>query len=124
MARAACTFWLYANDAGRRRFSFGAQRGTARRRHERCAARSNCCSTGSPASVGRRAPRVLQVGSRALVSDRNERNWRSLVAKRFGNRASFAGIDLLDGTNVDHVLDICSEPRASRPGSARSRSTS
>jgi SAM-dependent methyltransferase len=62
--------------------------------------------------VGRRAPRVLQVGSRALVSDRNERNWRSLVAKRFGNRASFAGIDLLEGSNVDHVLDICSEPRA------------
>jgi len=61
--------------------------------------------------VGRRAPRVLQVGSRALVSDRNERNWRSLVAKRFGSRARFAGIDLLEGSNVDHVLDICSEPR-------------
>ena len=61
--------------------------------------------------VGRRAPRVLQVGSRALVSDRNERNWRSLVAKRFGSRASFVGIDLLEGSNVDHVLDICSEPR-------------
>ena len=62
--------------------------------------------------VGRRAPRVLQVGSRTLVSDRNERNWRSLVAKRFGSRAAFVGIDLLDGSNVDHVLDICSEPRA------------
>jgi SAM-dependent methyltransferase len=61
--------------------------------------------------VGRRAPRVLQVGSRAFVSDRNERNWRSLVAKRFGSRASFAGIDLLEGSNVDHVLDICGEPR-------------
>ena len=61
--------------------------------------------------VGRRAPRVLQVGSRTLVSDRNERNWRSLAAKRFGSRASFVGIDLLEGSNVDHVLDICSEPR-------------
>src|SRR5260370_3138182 len=62
--------------------------------------------------VGRRAPRVLQVGSRSLVSDRNERNWRSLVAKRFGRRAAFVGIDLLAGSNVDHVLDICSEPRS------------
>ena len=62
-------------------------------------------------AVGRRAPRVLQVGSRTLVSDRNERNWRSLVAKRFGSRAAFVGIDLLEGSNVDHVLDICSEPR-------------
>src|SRR5260370_6306411 len=62
--------------------------------------------------VGRRAPRVLQVGSRTLVSDRNERNWRSLVAKRFGRRAAFVGIDLLAGSNVDHVLDICSEPRS------------
>ena len=42
--------------------------------------------------VGRRAPRVLQVGSRTLVSDRNERNWRSLVAKRFGSRATFVEI--------------------------------
>jgi SAM-dependent methyltransferase len=63
-------------------------------------------------AAGKRAPRVLQVGSRALVSDRNERNWRSLVAKRFGSRAAFVGIDLLEGSNVDHVLDICSEPRA------------
>jgi SAM-dependent methyltransferase len=62
-------------------------------------------------TVGRRAPRVLQVGSRSLVSDRNERNWRSLVAKRFGSRATFIGIDLLEGANVDHVLDICGEPR-------------
>ena len=61
--------------------------------------------------VGRRAPRVLQVGSRTLVSDRNERNWRSLVAKRFGSDAAFVGVDLLDGSNVDHVLDICSEAR-------------
>ena len=63
-------------------------------------------------AVGRRAPRVLQVGSRPLVSDRNERNWRSLVAKRFGSRARFIGIDLRDGANVDHVLDICSGPKA------------
>ena len=32
------------------------------------------------ASVGRRTPRVLQVGSRTSVADRNVRNWRSLVA--------------------------------------------
>ena len=63
-------------------------------------------------AVGRRAPRVLQVGSRSLVSDRNERNWRSLVTKRFGGRATFIGIDLLEGSNVDHVLDICSEPKS------------
>jgi SAM-dependent methyltransferase len=63
-------------------------------------------------AAGRRPPRVLQVGSRTLVSDRNERNWRSLVAKRFGSRAAFVGIDLLEGSNVDHVLDICSEPRS------------
>ena len=62
-------------------------------------------------AVGRRAPRVLQVGSRPLVSDRNERNWRSLVAKRFDSRARFVGIDLRDGANVDHVLDICSAPK-------------
>ena len=61
--------------------------------------------------VGRRAPRVLQVGSRSLVSDRNERNWRNLVTKRFGSGAAFVGVDLLEGSNVDHVLDICSEAR-------------
>lgn len=62
--------------------------------------------------VGRRAPRVLQVGSRPSVSDRNERNWRALLAKRFGGAAEFVGIDLLEGSNVDQVLDICSPPRA------------
>ena len=62
--------------------------------------------------VGRRAPRVLQVGSRSLVSDRNERNWRGLIAKRFGDRATFVGIDLLEGANVDILVDICSPPRA------------
>jgi SAM-dependent methyltransferase len=60
------------------------------------------------ASLGNRPPRVLQVGSRSLVSDRNERNWRSLVGGRFGKRATFIGIDLLEGSNVDSVLDICS----------------
>jgi SAM-dependent methyltransferase len=59
------------------------------------------------ASVGRRPPRVLQVGARTLVSDRNVRNWRSLVGKRFGSRSHFIGLDLLDGSNVDSVLDIC-----------------
>jgi SAM-dependent methyltransferase len=61
-------------------------------------------------SVGKRAPRVLQIGSRSLLSDRNERNWRSLASKRFGARCEFVGIDLLEGTNVDRVLDICSAP--------------
>jgi len=63
-------------------------------------------------AIGRRAPRVLQVGSRSLVSDRNERNWRTLVAKRFGERTKFVGIDLFEGSNVDDVLDICSPPKA------------
>ena len=61
--------------------------------------------------VGRRAPRVLQVGSRTLVSDRNERNWRNLIAQRFGHRARFVGLDLLEGANVDVVADICGSPR-------------
>ena len=60
------------------------------------------------ASLGKRPPRVLQVGSRSLVSDRNERNWRNLIGGRFGKRSTFIGIDLLDGSNVDSVLDICS----------------
>ena len=63
-------------------------------------------------AVGRRPPRILQVGSRPSVSDRNERNWRGLVAKRFGSAAEFVGIDLLDGNNVDQVLDICSPTKA------------
>ncbi|HTR87127.1 MAG TPA: methyltransferase domain-containing protein [Reyranella sp.] len=63
-------------------------------------------------TLGRRAPRVLQVGSRTQVSDRNERNWRSLLGKRFDGKAKFVGIDLLAGSNVDCVLDICSAPKA------------
>jgi SAM-dependent methyltransferase len=64
------------------------------------------------ASLGKRPPRVLQVGSRTLVADRNVRNWRSLIAKRFGSRARFVGIDLAEGANVDRVLDICGRPQA------------
>jgi hypothetical protein len=63
-------------------------------------------------SLGKRPPRVLQVGSRSLVSDRNERNWRNLVTKRFGERSTFIGIDLLEGSNVDSVLDICTPTKA------------
>jgi SAM-dependent methyltransferase len=63
-------------------------------------------------SIGRRPPRVLQVGSRTSVSDRNERNWRGLIVKRFGARSRFVGVDLVDGGNVDRVLDICGGPRA------------
>lgn len=59
---------------------------------------------------GGRAPRVLQVGSRSTVSDRNERNWRGLVAKRFGASADFVGLDVQAGPNVDLVLDICTTP--------------
>jgi len=66
------------------------------------------------ASIGRRPPRVLQVGSRSLVADRNERNWRSLVSRRFGNRARFVGVDLAEGANVDAVADICSDLRTLR----------
>jgi SAM-dependent methyltransferase len=68
------------------------------------------------ATVGRRAPRVLQVGSRTLVSDRNVLNWRRLVADRFGGRARFTGLDLEAGANVDRVLDICGAPRALKAG--------
>jgi len=64
--------------------------------------------------ASRRAPRVLQVGSRTAVSDRNEPNWRSLLAKRFDGRVKVVGIDLVGGNNVDQVLDICSEPKALR----------
>ena len=59
------------------------------------------------ASTGRRIPRILQIGSRGSVSDRNELNWRSLIAKRFDARARFVGIDLLAGPGVDRQLDIC-----------------
>jgi SAM-dependent methyltransferase len=59
-------------------------------------------------TLGKRVPRVLQVGSRSLVSDRNERNWRNLVVRRFGEHVKFTGVDLLEGSNVDSVLDICS----------------
>jgi SAM-dependent methyltransferase len=62
-------------------------------------------------SVGKRAPRVLQVGSRTLVADRNVRNWRKLVATRFGPKARFVGLDLAEGANVDCVADICGDRR-------------
>lgn len=62
-------------------------------------------------SVGKRAPRILQVGARTLLSERNVRNWRNLVTKRFGAKARFVGLDLAEGTNVDCVADICSDPR-------------
>ena len=63
-------------------------------------------------AVGRRQPRILQVGSRPSISDRNERNWRGLLAKRFASTPQFVGIDLVDGNNVDQVLDICSPAKA------------
>lgn len=62
-------------------------------------------------AVGRRAPRVLQVGARTLLSERNVRNWRGLIGKRFGPKARFVGLDLFEGSNVDCVADICSDPR-------------
>ncbi len=46
-----------------------------------------------------------------LVSERNVRNWRNLVARRFGTKAEFVGLDLAEGSNVDCVADICSDPR-------------
>jgi len=66
---------------------------------------------GVVASTGRRTLRVLQVGSRIQVADRNERNWRSLITKRFESRVKFTGIDLEVGSNVDAVLDICASSR-------------
>ena len=51
---------------------------------------------------------MLQVGSRTLVADRNVRNWRKLVASRFGPKARFVGLDLVEGANVDCVADIFS----------------
>jgi SAM-dependent methyltransferase len=65
-------------------------------------------------TVGRSAPRVLQIGSRSSVLDRNERNWRALISKRFGNRAHFIGVDLAEGSNVDRQVDICGPPKAIR----------
>src|SRR5215831_11266841 len=62
-------------------------------------------------AVGRRRPRVLQIGSRTAMADRNEHNWRGLLEKRFAGGAQFVGMDLLAGNNVDHVLDICADPR-------------
>lgn len=67
---------------------------------------------GVARSIGRRAPRVLQVGSRSSLSDRNERNWRGLTARKFSRGAKFVGIDLLAGPNVDVVADICGAPRS------------
>ncbi|CAN5434295.1 hypothetical protein BH10PSE6_BH10PSE6_40960 [soil metagenome] len=65
-------------------------------------------------TVGRRPPHILQVGSRTSVSDRNERNWRALLSKRFGGRVRFTGVDLTEGDNVDRRLDICSSPKVIR----------
>lgn len=59
----------------------------------------------------RRPPQILQIGSRKSVADRNELNWRNLITRRFGPRARFVGIDLRDGDNVDHRLDICAPPK-------------
>ncbi|MBY0322056.1 MAG: class I SAM-dependent methyltransferase [Reyranella sp.] len=68
------------------------------------------------ASLGRKAPHVLQVGSRTLVSDRNVLNWRSLVSKRFGGKGRFVGMDLEEGANVDRVLDICGSAASLKGG--------
>jgi SAM-dependent methyltransferase len=62
-------------------------------------------------AVGKRPPKVLQVGSRSAMADRNEPNWRGLLARHFGPRAELTGIDLAEGNNVDQVIDICSEAR-------------
>ncbi|SKA05805.1 Methyltransferase domain-containing protein [Enhydrobacter aerosaccus] len=65
-------------------------------------------------AVGRGGPRVLQIGARTSVSDRNELNWRALLHKRFGDGLEFIGVDLVSGSNVDRILDICSTPIALR----------
>ncbi len=63
-------------------------------------------------ATGKHAPRILQIGSRTNIADRNERNWRALAAKRFDKRGKFIGIDLVEGGNVDIVLDICCDAHA------------
>ena len=78
---------------------------------------------GLARSVGKRPPRVIQVGSRTLVADRNVRNWRNLVAKRFGAKARFVGLDLVEGKNVDCVADICGNPRTLHEWSGLDRSS-
>jgi SAM-dependent methyltransferase len=61
-------------------------------------------------AAGKRTVRILQIGSRTNLADRNERNWRSLAAKRF-KRVEFVGVDIADGPNVDARLDICCDSR-------------
>lgn len=57
--------------------------------------------------VGQTPPRILQIGAKAALSDRNERNWRGLIDRRFNSRMQFVGMDLAVGPNVDRVIDIC-----------------
>ncbi|WP_421995701.1 class I SAM-dependent methyltransferase [Reyranella sp.] len=64
------------------------------------------------AAVGRRPPRVLQVGARSSAAERNVRNWRGLIARRFGSNAVFVGTDLAAGANVDRTMDICGSKRS------------
>ena len=58
--------------------------------------------------------RVLQVGARADMTQRAERNWRHLVDEKFGPRARFTGFDIEAGPNVDVVGDICAPARTLR----------
>jgi hypothetical protein len=53
---------------------------------------------------------VLQIGARIAPANRAERNWRHVVAQRFGARARFTGMDIEAGDNVDLVLDVCGDP--------------
>jgi SAM-dependent methyltransferase len=55
---------------------------------------------------------VLQVGARIAPVNKAERNWRNLVATKFGARARFTGLDIEAGDNVDLVSDICGDPAA------------
>lgn len=115
MGRAACTSWLCVHESLPMKPAAGAAppepRGELRVVGTSVGREVELLLDRLAGEMGRRAPRVLQVGSRTLLSDRNERNWRSLIAKRFGPRARFIGLDLLEGTNVDVVGDICSSPR-------------
>jgi SAM-dependent methyltransferase len=117
MGRGACTSWWCANEGAPVTVPGGASspnepRGELRVVGTSVAREIELMLDRVAQALGRRAPRVLQVGSRTQVADRNERNWRNLVGKRFEGRGKFVGIDLLAGSNVDSVLDICSAPRA------------
>src|SRR5262249_25503031 len=49
-------------------------------------------------------PLILQIGSKESIVDCSPRRWRNLF-----QAVDFTGIDIEAGTNVDRVVDICSD---------------